>query len=480
MPALTLPPDPQRPLRDRLFDLGVEFPCGGETGCGGCRVRILSGDVPVTPLMRDVLSSGELAAGWRLGCEAASSGPVTLDVEQWAPVILSDTARMTVEPREGHGAVIDLGTTTLVVQRVNLSTGEVEATETAINPQARHGADLMSRIRYDLDHPGELRALIHDALEQMLSRLAPPGGFRESLACGNTAMHHLCCGFSVAPLAAVPFESPNLGEAEFNAGPHRVTFLPCLGGFVGSDLTAGAIATSLDRRPEINTLVDLGTNGEILVGSSAGILCASTAAGPAFEGGGISNGMRAAAGAIDAVHASADGYAIRVIGETAPRGICGSGLVDAIAAGRARNDLRPNGRLEGGLPLRLSAGVAVSQSDVRQLQLAKGAIAAGLALLRRESAAAPQRVWLAGAFGNSIHVPAARAIGLLPEDVPVTPVGNSALRGARALLLEPSTRSGRLARLVSICRHVELASLSGFEDSYATSMALAPFQLDGM
>ncbi len=480
MPALTLQPDPARPLRDRLFDLGVEFPCGGETGCGGCRVRVLAGDVPVTPLMRDVLSPDELAAGWRLGCEAASSGAVTLDVEQWAPVILSDTTPMTVEPRDGFGAVIDLGTTTLVVQRVNLSTGEVEASETAINPQARHGADLMSRIRYDLEYPGELGALIRGALEQMLSRLAPREGFREALACGNTAMHHLCCGFSVAPLAAVPFESPKLGEAEFSAGPHRVTFLPCLGGFVGSDLTAGAVAVALDRSPALTALIDLGTNGEILVGSQAGIVCASTAAGPAFEGGGISCGMRAASGAIEAVHASDDGYSIRVIGGVPARGICGSGLVDAVAAGLALNALRPNGRLGQGQPMRLSAAVAVTQADIRQLQLAKGAIAAGLALLTGESASVPSRIWLAGAFGNSIHVPAARAIGLLPEDVPVTPVGNSALRGARALLLEPSQRNARLARLISICRHVEFASLPGFEDRYAERMALAPFHLGGM
>lgn len=429
--------------------------------------------------MREILSEEELAAGWRLGCQAASPGPVTLDVEQWSPVILSDSTPIAVEPREGHGAVIDLGTTTLVVQRVNLFTGEVEAVETAINPQARHGADLMSRIRYDLEHPGELHALIHAALDEMLSRLAPPDGFQEILACGNTAMHHLCCGFSVAPLAAVPFESPNLRQASLSVGRHDVSFLPCLGGFVGSDLTAGAVAAAMDLSGAVTALIDLGTNGEILVGSSAGILCASTAAGPAFEGGRISRGMRAAAGAIEAVHPHGNGYAVRVIGETAPRGICGSGLVDAIAAGLLQSALRPNGRLNNGQPLQLAESVSLTQSDIRELQLAKGAIAAGLQLLVREIAAVPERIWLAGAFGNSIHPPAARAIGLIPEDIQIVPVGNSALRGTRLLLLQPSTRDARLRRLVSLCRHVELASLPGFEDCYAGSMALAPFQLAG-
>ncbi len=480
MPAITLPPDERHPLRDRLFDLGVEFPCGGETGCGGCRVRVLAGDVPVTDLMRRTLTDSELAQGWRLGCEAMSAGEVTLDIEQWSAVILSDSAPMPVEPRAGLGAAIDLGTTTLVVQRVNLWTGEVEAVETAINPQARHGADLMSRIRYELDHPGELRKLVHVRLAAMLSRLAPGSGFLEILACGNTAMHHLCCGFDVSPLAAVPFESPALGQAAVRIGKHDVTFLPCLGGFVGSDLTAGAVAVSMDSSRKAVALVDLGTNGEILLGSGEGILCASTAAGPAFEGGRISRGMRAASGAIDAVHPADDGYAVRVIGDTVARGICGSGLVDAIAAALRQDDVRPNGRLAGGEPIRLAPAVSVTQSDVRELQLAKGATAAGLRLLSKELGQTPGRLWLAGAFGNSIHVPAAQGIGLLPEDVEITPVGNSALRGTRALLLQPSTRDDRLRRLLALCRHVELASLPGFADDYAEAMALSPFQFAGM
>lgn len=458
----------------------MEFPCGGETGCGGCRVRVLAGSVPVTALMRNVLTEEEIAGGWRLGCEAAAESAVTLDIEQWRPVILADSSPIAVEPREGYGAAVDLGTTTLVAQRVNLLTGEVEGVETAINPQARHGADLMSRIRFDLERPGELRELIHGALEAMLDRLAPADGFREILICGNTAMHHLCCGFSVEPLSAVPFESERLGAAEVALGRHRAQFLPCLGGFVGSDLTAGAVAVGMDCAESVTALADLGTNGEILIGSAKGILCASTAAGPAFEGGRISCGMRAADGAIEAVHPAHPGYSIRVIGETAARGLCGSGLVDAIAAARAQGAIRPNGRLANGAPIELAPAVALAQSDIRELQLAKGAIAAGMVLLTARAGVMPERFWLAGAFGNSIHTASARAIGLMPEQIEITPVGNSALRGTRALLLQPSMREARLRAITGLCRHVELASLPGFADVYADSMALAPFQLGGM
>ncbi|MGA9626920.1 MAG: ASKHA domain-containing protein, partial [Bryobacteraceae bacterium] len=333
-------PEPHRSLADRLFELGVEFPCGGETACGGCKIRVLSGHVPITPTMRQALSEAELAHGWRLACCAEARESVVVEVDQWSLTVLTDEQATPLEPRPGFGAVIDLGTTTLVAQLVDLSSGEVLAVETALNPQARHGADVMSRIQYDLRHPGELTAMIRQTLGQMLARLAGGRAIEEVLLAGNTAMHHLFCGLSITPLAAVPFLSPELEERRFTArelgwpGGARsslraVHFLPCLGGFVGSDLLAGIVATRLHEQSATHALFDIGTNGEIVLGSRHGILCASTAAGPAFEGGRISAGMTARAGAIDAVRVEDGAYECHVLGGQAARGICGSGLVDA-------------------------------------------------------------------------------------------------------------------------------------------------------
>ena len=253
-------------------------------------------------------------------------------------------------------------------------------------------------------------------------------------------------------------------------------FLPCLGGFVGSDLLAGIVATRLGEQSATHALFDIGTNGEIVLGSRDGILCASTAAGPAFEGGRISAGMTARAGAIDAVRVRDGAYECHVLGGQAARGICGSGLVDAAACALELGQILPSGRLAGGAKtLRLTESVSLTQSDIRELQLAKGAMAAGLKILA--GAPHPRSLWLAGAFGSYIKEAAARAIGLLPQDVAIQPVGNSALRGARMLLLTPTHRDALLARLCALTRHVELAADPAFQDTFADSMAFTPYRL---
>jgi uncharacterized 2Fe-2S/4Fe-4S cluster protein (DUF4445 family) len=235
-------------LADQLFDAGVEFPCGGESACGGCKVRVLDGEVPVTATMRQALSEREIRDGWRLACCASAAGRVVVEVEQWSLPVLTDEATVPIEPRAARGAVIDLGTTTLVVQVVDLTSGDVLHVETSLNPQARYGADVMSRLQYDLHHAGELGRSIRRTLGRMLG--SEP--LREVLVAGNTAMHHLFCGLNVESLTSAPFTSPTLGSYRFGDGelgwPGPAEFLPCLGGFVGSDLLCGIVATGLVRR----------------------------------------------------------------------------------------------------------------------------------------------------------------------------------------------------------------------------------------
>ena len=473
---LTLRPLPGQRLADQLQQAGVEFPCGGEGVCGGCRVRVVEGDIPVTEAMRQQLSGQELRDGWRLACCAHASAPVTVEVEQWAVRVLADEAEVPVEPRPGWGAAVDVGTTTVAAQLVNLETGEVEGIETALNAQARFGADVMSRIQFELRRPGLLGPAIREQTAAMLARLAQGRPLREVVLAGNTAMHHLFCGLDVAPLAAVPFLSPDTGVQTMDAGavPWRAptVFLPCLGGFVGSDLLAGLAATRLDKKRNTHVLFDIGTNGEIVCASRSAIRCASTAAGPAFEGGRIRCGMRASDGAVDAVRIEDGRLVPHVIGGGPPRGICGSGLVDAAARALDLGLLLPNGRLARG-DIVLGEGVFLAQSDIRQLQLAKGAMAAGLKMMARGA----RRLCLAGAFGNYLHLPGARRIGLLPEDVEVEPVGNAALRGTRLFLLCPSSREERIGAILSAAEHVELAADPRFEDVFAESMALEPFRL---
>jgi uncharacterized 2Fe-2S/4Fe-4S cluster protein (DUF4445 family) len=468
---ITVPPL-GKGLRDWLFDQGVEFPCGGVAGCGGCRVRLVSGYMAITPEMREILTEEELAAGWRLGCQAEANEPVVLEIEQWHAPVLTDHSPVPVEPRPGTGAVIDLGTTTIVVQAVDLQTGEILAVETALNAQAAYGADIMSRVEYALKAPGELTAVIRSQLEILLRGASGGRPLEEILIVGNTVMHHLCGGLDVAPLAAVPFRSPALGAFTFPLCGAPATFLGCAGGFVGSDLLAGLCATGFDRASDCQALMDLGTNGEIAVGNHRRIRVASTAAGPAFEAGRIRQGMRAMTGAIDRVDADREsgGFEWRVIGGVPARGICGSGLVDAIAAALTLGSVSTAGAIQtSDRQLHLGPAVTLIQRDVRELQLAKGAVATGYQIL--SDGQAPRRLWLAGAFGNYVRARSAQAIGLLPADgVAIESAGNTALRGARQLLLQPSRRDAVLAHLHGIVEHVELAALPEFTDAFVGQM----------
>ena len=480
---VVIQPAAGRTLSDQLFDLGVEFPCGGVSFCGGCRIRAVSGDIPITADMRAALSAGELAAGWRLAFQSQASSPVELEIEQWSPRILTDASSVPVEPREGTGAVIDLGTTTLVAELVDLNTGEVRGVRTGLNPQGRYGADVMSRIEFALREPGLLTGLIRRTLGAMVGDLASGGNLAEVVLCGNTVMHHLFCDEPVEPLSHVPFHSPSLGERTFGAAKLEwpmtvrggVTFLPCPGGFVGSDLLCGLIACGMHQMEQDVALLDLGTNGEIAVGNRQRILCASTAAGPAFEGGRIGMGMRAGDGAIDKVEIRDGRLHCHVLGGAAPRGICGSGLLDAAAVALDRGELGSTGRLANGLrSFPLAGAVELTQADFRELQLAKGAIAAGLIVLLAQAGIASDQlaaIHLAGAFGNYARIESARRIGLLPGwSTPVHPIGNSAIRGARTLLLAPSCRAGLLTQALGKTRHIELASDPEFQETFVANM----------
>jgi uncharacterized 2Fe-2S/4Fe-4S cluster protein (DUF4445 family) len=499
---------------------GFEFPCGGTGECGGCQVRVLSGSLPVTEADADTLTPDQLAHGWRLACRARADEPLVLECGQWRMQILADTEVSSAQlpsktKKKTNKIAIDLGTTTIAAQLIDAATGDVLGVETALNPQAAFGSDVMSRIRAALEGK-DLTAPIRAALGEIVARLARERApqVAEVLLVGNTVMHHLFCGLDVEPLSHVPFASPHLAEQRFTArdlgwelpADCTIRFARAIGAFVGSDILAGIVATGIARGDELTALVDLGTNGEIAIGNRHGIVCASTAAGPAFEAGAIRMGMRAVTGAIAYValaEAVFDGGALRatVIGDVAPRGICGSGLVDAVAAGLRSGAILANGRIvDGSKIFPVAPPVVLYQSDIRELQLAKGAIAAGFRLLLKrlgaaqrnvepsavakghdfsravstaenERALAPEgsyalrAIHLAGAFGNYVQIESALRIGLLeaPHAI-IHAAGNTALRGSKLLLLggEPA---------LPPIEHVNLAADPAFQDEFASCMS---------
>lgn len=475
------------PLQDVLFPFGVEFPCGGKGKCKGCRVRVIEGTLPLNAEQERMLTPEERAGGWRLSCQCSADHDLVLELAQWEAQILADTTSFTFTPKTGLGIAIDIGTTTLVAQLLDLERAEVLAVRTALNPQARFGADIMSRVGYAVTEQGQgklvevVRRQIGKMIEELLEaadRLHSP--VADIVVVGNTVMHHLFCDFNVEPLSHYPFEPEHLAGTTLDvrqlrwkiSGSPPVRFLPNIGGFVGSDILAGVFATGLHIGDHLNALIDLGTNGEIVVGNSQHMLCASTAAGPAFEGARIYMGMRASTGAISAVRIHHGQFVCHVLGNVAPRGICGSGLVDAAACALELEYILPGGRIAGGdKSLMLCDPVKLSQTDIRELQLAKGAIAAGARLLLRQFNIRESdigRVYLAGAFGNYIDTASARRIGLLQfASEQIHPAGNTALLGAKmALFANPAVFDALAQRI----RHVSLNELPDFQDAYVEEM----------
>jgi uncharacterized 2Fe-2S/4Fe-4S cluster protein (DUF4445 family) len=466
-------------LASALPQFGVEFPCGGAGLCGSCGVRLLGGSLQVTGPDRDVFSGEELVAGWRLACQAHAEMPLVLECGQWHMDVLTDETGMSSGGKAGLGIAIDLGTTTIAAQMIDMTTGNVLGVGTNLNPQASFGSDVMTRIKANLSG-ADLTRVVRSTLGQMIAKVAL--GREEEIAevvlVGNTVMHHLFAGLAIEPLSHVPFRPPDMGaqwfqpqELGWDLPPDcRIRFERCVGGFVGSDLLAGLVAVGMHRAEELVALVDLGTNGEIAVGNRHGIVCASTAAGPAFEAGAIRMGMRAVTGAISRVSVLNGEMRATVIGDVAARGICGSGLVDAVAAGLQGGAILPSGRIANGTKsFPVEGPVTLFQADIRELQLAKAAIAAGFRILIKRlgvSAENLQSIHLAGAFGNYVKTESAIRIGLIEAPAErIHASGNTALRGAKMLLL--ATDEPALPAI----EHVSLAEERDFQEEFAGCMA---------
>ncbi|MQY80459.1 MAG: DUF4445 domain-containing protein [Bacteroidetes bacterium] len=472
------------PLIDILHEYGVEFPCGGKGICGRCRVKVPEGNLAHTKNHRKKLTELGLSEDFHLACLSAVSGDVTLDVEQYKTFILADNTNFEFTPREGYGIAIDLGTTTIVVQLLDLSNGKVINVKTEVNPQARFGADIISRIAFALNNQGQekLQKLIRKTISRLIHSIKKENdaSVNKVVIVGNAVMQHLFCGIDPTPLSVYPFESvkkefyffsPEELDLQINAFA-KIVFLPSIGSFVGSDILAGIMAAKIHQSEKFLALIDLGTNGEIVVGNKDNILCASTAAGPAFEGTNISMGMRATSGAISSMWLDKDQMKFHVIGNEQPRGICGSGLIDAVSVFLKNGLIDKSGKInENKKELMVGKPVFLTQKDIREFQLAKGAIATGIDILIRKlniNFKDIEKVFIAGAFGNYINISNTQYLGLLefPEEK-IVKLGNSALIGAKmALFLDDKCCED----ILNISEHVSLETATDFQDVFIEKM----------
>jgi len=569
-------------------------PCGGAGICGKCRVRVISGAcTPPAESEKAHLDAAELAAGWRLACQAIPQEDVKLDIPpdslstaqrlqvegqestiapdpavipvevQVPPPTLDDlradtsrlrdalaergiaratfeqpvlrvlserlraqewSARLAVRkngsphavigvlPKEAPllGLAVDLGSTKIAAYLVALASGRTLAKTGQMNPLVAYGEDIVSRIAYANAHPGG-RSLLQERLVTGLNAIAEalchecaavPEQIVEAVVVGNTAMHHLFAGLPVRQLGEAPYV-PAASEALEICACHlglklapgaQVLLPPNIAGYVGADHVAMLLATEAWKAEAPTLALDIGTNTEISLAVGGSVLSCSCASGPAFEGAHIHAGMRAAPGAIEAVHITGESVHIQTIGDTPPVGICGSGILDAVAELRAAGIVKQSGRLAqdhprvrpwkgGGAFVLVPASetgngedLLVTRRDVHEIQLAKGAIRAGIESLLEKAglpAEAIETVIVAGAFGTYLNIASAIRVGLFPP-LPLArfrQVGNAAGTGARQLLISTARRE-EANQLVKRVAYIELTTHPRFTDLYMQALML--------
>jgi uncharacterized 2Fe-2S/4Fe-4S cluster protein (DUF4445 family) len=409
-------------------------------------------------------------------------------------VMYGENEILAVEPGDttetSFGLAVDLGTTTLVVELIDLKTGESIDTATANNSQMRYGMDIVSRISFayqNSDNLQKLQATILKTLSIMIKAILARNRVSqdhvyEIVFAGNTAMNHLLLGMPVDTLAISPFHAVFHRLPEFAANelgmrlnPNaKVYIVPNIKSFVGGDISAGLQATDLANCKGNHLFVDLGTNGEIVLKTEKKFVATSTAAGPAFEGMNIGSGMLALPGAIYKAEKK-NRLILHTIGKKKPQGICGTGLIDLIALFLDEGKIFSSGKIEGSKgKMRITDNISLSQQDVREIQLAVAAVKTGIRMICDKYRIGKEdldQVFIAGAFGNYLSTKNAMRIGLLPDINPekIVYVGNSSLAGARALLLSKPARK-RTESLIKKVHYISLASDPRFQEHFVDSL----------
>lgn len=463
------------PLLDEVLhgeNIYTPHPCGGRGSCGKCAVE-LSGAVSAP-------NDFEKRAGVRLSCQAVLLGDavVTLPDDKEDQQIETSTGEQPTElcPMEGRiGAAVDIGTTTIAVKLYDLASGACVGTAAGLNPQGTVAADVMGRIEAAMK--GQLALLqtqVTDCVDQLLKEAGEKAGMPDVLVItGNTTMLYLLTGRDPECLSHAPFVADTLFDADAELFGQRAYLPPCMNAFVGADITTAVLASGMCEKDETALLCDIGTNGEMALWKDGKLYVTSTAAGPAFEGAGISCGCGSVRGAIDRVWLENGEIRVHTLGDAEAVGVCGSGLIDAIAAGLLSEQIDETGAMDDD-ELVLSGSVALEPRDVRAVQLAKAAIAAGMEMLTRTAGTSMEDVktlYIAGGFGSHLNVESAVTIGLLPEVLKdrAKIIGNAALAGAAQVLLNRNARE-TLSAIAASSEHVNLGGNPEFNEKYIEMM----------
>lgn len=492
-------------LSDLIRRAGLKFdlPCAGNHTCGKCRIKV-SGDLsPVSHSEAAMLSDTDISKGFRMACFAKVFGMVEAEIPDVTgqQIVTSGTGCISADApmmdEDCFGAAIDIGTTT-VVCKVFDAKGHLVGIESELNSQQIFGADVISRINHGINHGNDvLHKKITAQLESMLAAIAVKNSIRrdritDAVVTGNTTMLHFFAGLDPKGIGFVPFIPQSLFDDEHTdllAGI-RAYIPPCVSAYVGADLACCVLASDMTSKKETSLIIDIGTNGEMALFMDGSLHSCSTAAGPAFEGTGISHGMVAADGAI--THVNYDRQTkellVNTIGGAKAAGICGSGVVDTTAMLLDTQSLLQSGRIcrdesliseyidENETKFKYpGTEVTFTQADIRQIQLAKAAISAGSGTLSDACSMTSDDLdvlYLCGGFGSFVDLAAAEKIGLLPAGSPEKTVvlGNGAVSGASMILLNTENRK-KIREIVQKCHYIELSGNEIFMDNYIEAMS---------
>ena len=513
------------PVREALEKEGIRIPmeCGGRGVCGMCRVRFLEYAPKPLAAEKKMFTEEQLREGWRLGCIAAAyrdcriavpaadtnAGTVATAVAFFgqdecglrertsaADENVSENTGTTVAGSPGKvrppsfAAAVDIGTTTIAAAILEFPSGRRLAAGSAQNSQRVHGADVISRIRAACSGKAEiLRREVWNDTESLLRQLCGQAGIDweelgDTAAAGNTAMEHIFAGESCQGLGEAPFDPGDISLRRISREGRGVILLPGISAFVGADLAAGIFALEMTERKEPSLLLDLGTNGEMALWDGRRLLVSSVAAGPAFEGGDLRNGMPSLPGAICRVRREKGRLLADTIGEKRPRGGCGTGAVSTLCLLLREGKMDRDGLLEEpyfsqGFPLWMLSQrdrICICQEDVRKLQMAKGAVAAGIEILLGEAGLVPEQmraVYLAGGMGCALDPAEAAEIGLIPGGFAAIchPAGNSSLEGVCRYLINPEMAKEKLGEITERAEVIQMAEHRDFQEKFLAHMA---------
>jgi uncharacterized 2Fe-2S/4Fe-4S cluster protein (DUF4445 family) len=493
--------------------VGLASICGGVGTCEECRIQVIKGRVTPPTLVEEAsLTTAELASGMRLACQAVPLSDLKLHIP---PESLTAPQRLQLEGEEvnvlpepviagpsAYGLALDIGTTKLAAYLVHLESGKTAARAGAMNPQISYGEDVISRIAYadrEEHGAGNLHNVLMEALNSLLDGMCHEAGVKQehvldAVLVGNTAMHHIAANLPIGQLGRAPFspaiQGPLTVAADYlglSLGPSaRVYFPPVVAGYVGADHISMLLATNATRAIRPTIALDIGTNTEISLVANGRTICCSCASGPAFEGAHIHEGMRAAPGAIERARWSTDQMIWQTIENQPPVGICGSGILDIVAALQDGRIIKPNGALQDrqtqefvvvpAAQTELKRNLVVTRKDVHEIQLAKSAIRSGVDTLLKEAGIAYpdlNRFIVAGAFGTYLDIRSAIRVGMFPP-LPLDKfkqVGNAAGIGAKLMLISKAKRheAEEIARSID---YVELTTHSDFTAQFIKNLAL--------